>query len=66
LYNYGLILWINALASLGFAASHSNGTVIEPTGKVKRESVARVFQIVLTKDLRTCRPVPDKADIGKC
>jgi len=51
LYNSGLILGTNALVSLGFVVSHSNGTVIEPMGEAKRETVARVFQIVLTKDL---------------
>ena len=62
LYNCGLILGTNALVSLGFVVSHSNGIVIEPTGDVKRESVARVFQIVLTRDLHVgpfqTRPTP--------
>ena len=52
--------------SLGFVVSHSNGTVIEPTGGVKRESVARVFRIVLTKDLHVglfqTRPIPVSVD----
>ena len=65
LYNCGLILGTNALMSLGFVVSHSNGTVIEPTGDVKRESVARVFQIVLTKDRPTHWPVSDQTNSSK-
>jgi len=38
-----IVVGTNALVSLGFVVSHSNGTVIEPTGDVKRKSVARVF-----------------------
>jgi len=49
LYNCGLILGTNTL--IGFVVSHSNGAVMEPTGEMKTKSVARVFQIVLTKDL---------------
>jgi len=62
LSNCGMVLGTNALISLGFVVAHANGTVIEPTGDMKRGSVTRVYQVVLTKDLHVgpfqTRPTP--------
>jgi len=70
LKNCRVLLGTNALVSLEFVATHSNGTVIEPTGDVKGEAVARVFYVVLAKDFHVgpfqARPTPVCIDGDTC